>query len=157
MASRRATRSEATSSKRPIGDSRVINLAKYGNDEGQLASGRCLRTLAVNIIRAVAVTADGRFAVSASDDKTLRLWELASGRCLRTLVGHTRPVRAVAVTADGRFAVSGSLDTTLRLWELASGRCLSTLVGHTGWVGAVAVTADGLCLVKTWSSRLVAC
>ena len=35
MASRRATRSDATSSKRPIGDLRVINLEKYDNGEGQ--------------------------------------------------------------------------------------------------------------------------
>jgi WD40 repeat protein len=37
---------------------------------------------------AVAVTADGRRAVSASDDQTLKVWDLDSGAELRTLKGH---------------------------------------------------------------------
>ena len=55
----------------------------------------------------MAVTADGRRAVSASPDKTLKLWELDSGRELRTLTGHTSSVYAVAVTPDGQRAISG--------------------------------------------------
>ena len=68
---------------------------------------------------AVAVTADGRQAVSASEDGTLKLWDLARGATLRTLRGHTDRVNAVAVTADGRQAVSASADGTLKLWDLA--------------------------------------
>ena len=51
---------------------------------------------------AVAVTPDGQRAVSASGDKTLKVWELDSGRELRTLAGHTGSVSGVAVTPDGR-------------------------------------------------------
>jgi WD40 repeat protein len=40
------------------------------------------------------VTPGGRHVVSASDDKTLQVWELASGRCGATLEGHTDGVRA---------------------------------------------------------------
>ncbi len=52
-----------------------------------LESGRELRTLTATPIRslAVAVTADGQLAVSASDDKTLKVWDVDSGRELRTL------------------------------------------------------------------------
>jgi WD40 repeat protein len=64
---------------------------------------------------AVAVTSDGRRAVSASGDKTLRLWDLESGQTIHTLQGHTASVNAVAVTPDGRRAVSASEDATLRL------------------------------------------
>ena len=89
------------------------------------------------------MTADGRHAVSVSDDSMLRVWDLASGETVRTLSGHTGSVRAVAVTPDGRQVVSGSDDNTLRVWDLASGETVHTLSGHTGPVDAVAVTPDG--------------
>ena len=76
------------------------------------------------------MTADGRWAVSASLDKTLKVWDLEAGRELRTLEGHSALVTGVAVTADGRRAVSASEDKTLKVWDLDSGRELRTLEGH---------------------------
>ena len=92
---------------------------------------------------AVAVSADGTRAVTASFDRTARVWDLASGRCEHELTGHTDTVGAVAVSADGTRAVTGSDDQTARVWNLASGRCEHELTGHTSAVGAVAVSADG--------------
>ncbi|WP_437839851.1 AAA family ATPase [Sorangium sp. So ce1153] len=96
-----------------------------------------------NSVQGVAVTSDGRFAVSASTDKTLKVWDLATGQLLRTLEAHTEPVNAVAVTLDGRFAVSASTDKTLKVWDLATGQPLRTLQGHADSVEGVAVTSDG--------------
>jgi WD40 repeat protein len=73
----------------------------------------------------VALSGDGRLAVSASDDNTLKVWEAESGRELRTLTGHTFVVRGVAVTGDGR-AVSASWDCTVKLWNLETGEVLAT-------------------------------
>ncbi len=83
------------------------------------------------------MTADGRFALSGSDDQTLRLWDLQSGAVLRTLEGHTELGDACAMTPDGRFALSGSADQTLRLWDLQSGAVLRTLGPYR--LGAVPV------------------
>ncbi|MBM4025646.1 MAG: TIR domain-containing protein [Planctomycetes bacterium] len=92
---------------------------------------------------AVAVTGDGRYAVSGSLDQTLKVWDLASGKALHTLGGHKGWVFAVAVRDDGRYAVSGSDDKTLMVWDLASGKAVQALRGHRGRVVAVAVTGDG--------------
>ena len=78
----------------------------------------------------MAVTPDGRRAVSASGDGTLKVWDLDSGRELRTLEGHCDCGHGVAVTADGRRAVSASGDRTLKVWDLDTGRELRTLEGH---------------------------
>ena len=59
-------------------------------------------------VRSVSVSPDGRRAVSGSDDKTLRVWDLETGQCLRTLEGHRDGVSSVSVSPDGRRAVSGS-------------------------------------------------
>jgi WD40 repeat protein len=111
---------------------------------------RPLQTFAGHVgrIQAVAVTPDGRCAISASNDNTLKVWELKSGLESQTLQGHAGRVNAVAVTPDGRRAVSASMDHTLKVWELETGRELHTLSGHTGSVRAVAVTPDGRCAIS---------
>jgi len=91
----------------------------------------------------VAVTADGELAVSASDDNTLKVWDLETGRTLRTLEGHSARVLGVAVTPGGRRAVSASADKTLKVWDLETGGVLRTLEGHSAEVSGVAVARDG--------------
>jgi WD40 repeat protein len=109
------------------------------------SGGPLIRTLEGHTfgVDAVAVTPDGRHALSASDDQ-LRLWDLESGQTIRTLEGHTFGVNAVTMTSDCRHALSGSRDCTVRLWHLGNGQTIRLLEGHTGPVFAVAVTPDGL-------------
>lgn len=99
-------------------------------------------------ITSIALTPDGRYAVSGSADKTLRVWDLETGTCTRTFEGHTGEIWSVAITPDGRYAVSGSSDKTLRVWGLETGRCSRTLEGHTGVVWSVAITPDGRFVVS---------
>jgi WD40 repeat protein len=93
-------------------------------------------------VNAVAITPDRRSAVSASDDNTLRVWDLNSGLCLHTLEGHEDSVFALAINPDRCSAVSASRDKTLRVWDLNSGLCLHTLEGHEDRINAVAITPD---------------
>ncbi len=74
----------------------------------------------------VALSRDGRRAVSASGDYRLKVWEVESGRELHTLEGHTDRVWGVALSGDGRRAVSASWDHTLKAWEVESGVLLAT-------------------------------
>ena len=103
------------------------------------------RTLAghTEAVRTVAVTLDGRRAISGSHDHSLKVWDLQTGAAERTLIGHTSVVNAVAVAPDGRRAISASWDRTLRVWDMQTGVEEHTLAGHTDWVSAVAVTLDG--------------
>jgi hypothetical protein len=61
-------------------------------------------------IRAYAFSPDGKRVLSASDDKTVRLWDVETGRCLRVLEGHAGGVHSVAWSTDQRRALSGSND-----------------------------------------------
>jgi sugar lactone lactonase YvrE len=96
-----------------------------------------------SVIRGIAVTPDGKRAISASHDRTIKLWNLENGIELCALEGHSSFVHGVAVTPDGKCAISASSDQTLKVWDLESGRTLHTLKGHSQAVRAVAVTPDG--------------
>ena len=49
-----------------------------------------------------------RALLSASGDKTIKLWSLADGSCLRTLEGHTASVlRATFATAGTQVRAGG--------------------------------------------------
>jgi WD40 repeat protein len=84
------------------------------------------------------ISSDGAYALSASWDKSLRLWELATGNTTRTFVGHTNDVLSVSFSADNRQIVSGSRDRTIKLWNTL-GDCKFTITekGHTEWVSCV--------------------
>ncbi|MDT9199967.1 WD40 repeat domain-containing protein, partial [Limnospira sp. PMC 1042.18] len=97
-------------------------------------------------VNAVAIAPDGKRAVSASDDKTLKLWDLERGRELATLRGHSWSVNAVAIAPDGKRAVSASDDKTLKLWDLETGEVLATFTGE-GAMESCAVAPDGVTVV----------
>ncbi len=77
----------------------------------------------------VAVLPDGN-AISASRDKTLKVWDLKTGQCVMTLKGHAGYVISVAILPNGN-AISASWDNTLKVWDLKTGQCVMTLKGHT--------------------------
>lgn len=106
-------------------------------------------------VRGVDVTPDGRRAVSAAEDTTLRIWDLATGAELMVLKGHDAEVLAVAVLPDGRRIASGSRDGTIRLWDADTGECFLILRGHTLPVSALAVAPDGTWLASaSWDSTV---
>jgi WD40 repeat protein len=59
----------------------------------------------------------GKWLVSASQDGTLRVWELNTGECKAVLRDHRAWITALATGRQGRIA-SGSWDRTVRIWDL---------------------------------------
>src|SRR5713226_9388385 len=89
-------------------------------------------------INAIAFSPDEKLVASASQDKTLKLWDAQTGRLLRTLIGHAGRVTSVRFSADGRLLISdsqsggtaeGAGDGTRRLWDVRTGKLLRTLGG----------------------------
>lgn len=92
---------------------------------------------------------NGTLVLSASSDRTLRIWDIATGLCKHILRGHTDEVNACSLSGDGRFALSASTDKTLRLWDVEKGECLRVLQGHTDKVTGCALNADGSLAVSS--------
>ena len=94
-------------------------------------------------VLSVVFSPDGKFALSGSGDKTLKLWDVATGRELRTFSGHRGTIWSVAFSPNGKIALSGSEDNTVKLWDVATGRELRTFSGHAKRVKSVAFCPDG--------------
>jgi predicted NACHT family NTPase len=81
--------------------------------------------------------------LTASADKTARLWEADSGQLLATFQGHGSPLNSAVFSPDGRRVLTASGDGTARLWEADSGKLLTTFQGHTGVVDSAVFSPDG--------------
>ena len=56
----------------------------------------------------VAFLPDGRRALSAGTDRTLRVWDIATGRELKRFDDHPGAILCLAVSPDGRLAIAGT-------------------------------------------------
>ena len=97
-------------------------------------------------VNAVAIAPDGKTAISASGDKTVKIWDTESCTELRTLIGHTSEVNAVVIAPDGKTAISASSDKTLKIWDLFSGKDLASFSGEYGF-NCCAILPDGVTVV----------
>ncbi|WP_313949419.1 WD40 repeat domain-containing protein [Anabaena sp. FACHB-709] len=95
----------------------------------------------------VALTKDGQTLVSASEDQTIKVWNLETAKVTTTLQGHTDTVRAIALTPDDQTLISGSADKTIKIWNLQRLRIKRTLSSHAGGIWSLAISSDGQTLV----------
>ncbi|QNP29234.1 nSTAND1 domain-containing NTPase [Cylindrospermopsis curvispora] len=96
----------------------------------------------------VTISPDGKTLVSASLDKTIKIWDMATGREKHTLTGHQSSVNSVTISPDGKTLVSASYDNTIKIWDMATGREKHTLTGHQSSVNSVTISPDGKTLVS---------
>lgn len=98
----------------------------------------------------------GAFVATASDDKTLRLWDVNTGDALVEFRGHSNFVFCAKFNPQSsNLLVSGSFDETVKLWDVRTGDCVSTLPAHSDPVTAVDFNRDGTCIVSGSHDGLV--
>ncbi|GJJ69070.1 hypothetical protein EMPS_01416 [Entomortierella parvispora] len=85
----------------------------------------------------------GQQVASASQDTTVRLWDVQTGTLSSTLNGHDGTVNSVAFSPSGQQVVTGGNDKTVRLWDTRTGAPGLVLTGHTHYVTAVTYSSSG--------------
>ncbi|MDO9068720.1 MAG: NACHT domain-containing protein [Deltaproteobacteria bacterium] len=100
------------------------------------------------MVSSCAFSPNGKSLISASDDKTLKLWDALTGECLRSFSGHADRVLSCAFAPDGKSLISASLDKTIKLWDALTGECLRSFSGHAETVFSCTFAPDGKSLIS---------
>ena len=111
-----------------------------------------------HIVTCLTISADGKYLISGSRDKTIKIWNLETAELLHILKGHRDGVDAIALSPDGEIIASGSADNTIKIWHLQTGKLLATFRGHSSAVTALLFTPYGNklisgsldCTIKIW-------
>eukprot|EP01102_Stenamoeba_stenopodia_P009519 TRINITY_DN2817_c0_g1_i1.p1 TRINITY_DN2817_c0_g1~~TRINITY_DN2817_c0_g1_i1.p1 ORF type:complete len:324 (-),score=62.47 TRINITY_DN2817_c0_g1_i1:74-1045(-) len=84
--------------------------------------------------------------VSASQDKTVKEWDVKTQTVIRTFSGHLDEVWRVIELSDKTTIASASADKTIRRWEVTTGNCIQVLKGHSSPVLGLVELRDGTLL-----------
>jgi WD40 repeat protein len=104
-------------------------------------------------VTSAAFNPDGSRIVTASDDKTARIWDAATGQEVAVLRGHEGIVGSAAFSPDGSRIVTASGDKTARIWDAATGKEVTVLRGHDSLVTSAAFSPDGLLIVTASADK----
>jgi WD40 repeat protein len=124
-------------------------------------------------IYGISWSTDDKQLLTASYDRSMKLWNSADGKLVREFKGfkekefekgHHDGVFSAAFSPDGKFIASGSSDRTVKLWNVTDGMVVREFVNpnvsppasalpgpapaHPGWVYSVRFTPDGKHLVS---------
>ena len=98
-------------------------------------------------LRTAAFSPDGTHLVTASDDKTARVWDSVSGKLLVTLSGHQGALWDAAFSPDGKLIVTASSDKSAIVWDAETGEKSAILKGHSATIETAAFSPDGTRIV----------
>ncbi len=107
---------------------------------------------AINMVK---YSPTGKYVYSASDDKSIKMWDVATGIDVETFNAHEAPVLTIELSADGQSMVSGDADGTLILWNALSGEVLTKIAAHDGPANTAKLSKDGQTIVSGGEDQIL--
>jgi WD40 repeat protein/tetratricopeptide (TPR) repeat protein len=92
-----------------------------------------------DVVNNISFSPDGKLIASASQDKTVKLWNL-EGKVIKNLP-HNAPVWTVKFSPDGQLIATASEDQTVQLWT-RDGKLLHSLKGHQDSINDLSFSPD---------------
>jgi len=81
-------------------------------------------------VRSVQFSRDGKSLLTASDDKSIKIWSAKKLKFQYSLLGHLNWVKSACFSPNSKLVLSGSDDKTIKLWDLNSKTCIKTFWDH---------------------------
>ena len=106
-------------------------------------------------VRALVVTLDGKYLISAGDDTVIKVWQTSNGKQVARMEGHEECIFSLAISPDGRHLVSGDLFGSIRQWSIGTWKQVRELdakllhtrkenfIADVGGVRSFAFSGDG--------------
>jgi WD40 repeat protein len=100
-----------------------------------------------SVVNSASFSPDGTRVVTASFDKTARVWDAKTGKEFAVLRGHEKALRSATFSPDGMRIVTASDDKTARIWDAVTAKEIAVLRGHEGGVVSAIFSPDGTRIV----------
>ena len=103
--------------------------------------------------------------LSASDDNTIKVWNLEEGICFCILDGHKNAVSFAIFSPNNKNILSASADRTVKIWDFQTEKLIGTLKGHKKAVNYASYSNDGKYIVtasddntiRIWDNTTMSC
>ncbi|KAG6330333.1 hypothetical protein ID866_8754 [Astraeus odoratus] len=97
-----------------------------------------------NDVRCVVYTPDAQHLVTASDDGTIRVWDVITGEQVgEPMRSHTNIITSIAISPDGTFLATAGPNTVMQVWNLTTRDVAGPTLRHANDVSCVAFSFDG--------------
>ncbi|KEF33473.1 hypothetical protein RDMS_12400 [Deinococcus sp. RL] len=128
-----------------------ISLIRYGEDKAQ-RRGRY-----GHFCNDLAFSPDGHLLLSASEDRTARLWSVEERRELHQFTWQNRYADRVAFSPDGSLLAVAFANGTVGIWESESGALVNLFSAGSGRATAIQFNPDGDLLLLAGDDGLRLC
>lgn len=94
-------------------------------------------------INTIEISPDGNFMASASNDKTIIIWDLNTGKSSKTLSGFEWKVTSLKYSSDGKYIIGGCNNGVAKIFDIESSKTVSELKDMGKNVRDVSISRDG--------------
>jgi WD40 repeat protein/serine/threonine protein kinase len=132
-----------------VGGKRVVVLGGAEARLLDLATGTVEKTFSpLGIVASANFSTNGKWIVTASWDRTARIWDAATGADIRKLSGpngHRGDVRSAVFSpdAESRYVLTAGEDGRVIVWERETGQVRSVIDRHAGEATGASFSTDG--------------
>ena len=109
-------------------------------------------TAAINMVK---YAPSGQHIYSASDDKTIKMWDVATGIDINSFNAHKAPVLTIELSKDGKTLVSGDADGKVIVWNALTGDPVTQIDAHDGAVNTAKLSDDVQTIVTGGDDELL--
>lgn len=127
----------------------IVHLAFAQKSELIIRQGH---TAGINMVQ---YSPAGKYVYSASDDKSIKMWDIQTGIDVNTFNAHEAPVNSIQLSDDGKLLVSADRNGTVILWDAISGEIRSKIQAHSGSANTAKLSKDASKIITGGDDELL--